>query len=233
MRIKQITLMISCFLFLFIFSGCGQQKEIENTNTDKSNQKTGVSVDKPNTSATQGNQAATPKTTSGSVTANKTSKYLTFSNSIFGVSYSYPDNWDKGQLGSAILHHVTPSTGGAGISISCIDFKKMSGYEKATPKEIAQINNIKEIMKNAVEPGFKKTYSSYQRLSSQAISLNGLAGEKIYFQGTMNNVELKGVTTAVVKNGVTCFVIYVAQKDTYYDLHKSIGERSLSSLTLK
>jgi hypothetical protein len=201
-------ILLTCFLFLILFSGCGQVNDKK------------------------------PKTLAEIKKEIQPSKYLTFSNKDFGVSFIYPDNWTSVPVsGPKTLFALSSLPKGATMTFGCQDYTKLGNYEEMAGKW----NNIDYTM-GKQEKLFANNYKDYKLFSYKKLTLNGANAAKAYFKGVpKNGKELNGMRVVVVKNGVKCDLIYVAYVSKFnelydissYDLFKGIAEKSLLSVTLK
>ena len=157
------------------------------------------------------------------------SKYLTFSNSAFGISFIYPDNWKESVISGATIFKKLAPAGGGAITLTCYDQTKIVGYE-----EVAPLVNSIEYISNAGEESRKAQILGYQPLSNTIITLNGNKAEKRYYKSTSKNgTAEKVMQMTTVKNGRQCVLTFLALEKTYYDLYEDIIEKSMASLTIK
>ncbi len=238
MKLKQILLLTACFLFIFIISGCGQKNGINNTKNNQSSQtstkKTQEAI--PDTevitqsaqTVNQENQIPKSKTFAELKEEIQPSKYLTFSSSIYGYSFIYPDNWTKIPATKQIPINIVAPTGGANMNFACADYTKIDGYEKMA----AEVNDI-AILVVKMDPQLESSMKGYQRISRTIITQNGVKVAKTYFKTLVgNDVPAKVMQTSMVKDGIECTITYLAEEKVY-DLYQDIAERSSASLTAK
>jgi len=157
-------------------------------------------------------------------------KWLTYSNKQFGLTWSYPDNWQPLQASGQILINMLSPTGKASMNISCFDMKTVSGYDKATQEELAQINDVK-IFAEKTEPGLIKVVDDYEVVSLTYPTVNGLQAVKRIYKGKQQGVSVIGTQVYLVKDSLNCNFTFVAQ-DEVYEINKDIADRSASTLKI-
>lgn len=150
--------------------------------------------------------------------------WLKYSNKQFGVSWSYPDNWQTLQTTGQVLINVMSPTGGASMNISCFDMKKVEGFDEATPEEVAQINDVK-IFAEKTEPGLINVVADYEMVSLTYPTISGLKTAKRIYKGTQSGIPIIGTQIYMIKDSLNCIFTFVSQ-ESVYEINKDIAEKS-------
>ncbi len=82
------------------------------------------------------------------------------------------------------------------------------------------------------EEGYKKTFSLYERLSEEDVTMGGKTGKKYTYRIVSGGVEYKQMQAIVVKNGVFYVLTYTATPDRF-DTHLPDVQRMIDTFEIR
>jgi hypothetical protein len=137
------------------------------------------------------------------VIPNTTAQVKTYDNPAFSIQYPTAWNYQENVYGAIAMFFTPQGTGD--------QFRENVGIVTETLPSTMTVDEYYAIIK----PQLQNLIKDYTELSNENITIDGLTGKKLIYEGTQVNYKLKWQQVFVIKDTTAYIINYTATADTF------------------